>query len=370
MFSARVALFEQDYPDRAARQRFLDEVGQRLAALPGVEATALADSMPVTGSGSERFRLEGQEYRSENDRPDAHVAAVSPSFFATVGSHLVAGRDFTAGDRDGSPAGDREPVLRAPVPRRRRAARQAARDRRPGRGGSRPADAVGDGGGRRARPLHGRHRQRGAGGHVRAARAARPLLRQSARPHARRADGARPAGARDGHQRRSQPAALLRALAGGGDPPADLVLPGVRYALHGVRRGGAAARRGRALRGDVVLRRPAAPGGRRPHGARRRSQAGGATDLPPGSPAGPHRARYWPPHRAAALALPAHGAVRRQPVGPVDLRAHRDGARGDRGGCVRCRQGGRRGFGRWWRCRVSEDERTRPATGVAAGPKR
>jgi len=102
VFSARVALFEQDYPDRAARQRFLDEVGQRLAALPGVEAVALADSMPVTGSGNERFRLEGKEYRGENDRPDAHVAAVSPSFFATVGSHLVAGRDFTAGDRDGS----------------------------------------------------------------------------------------------------------------------------------------------------------------------------------------------------------------------------------------------------------------------------
>ena len=103
VFSARVALFEQDYPDRAARQRFLDAVGQRLATLPGVEAVAVADSMPVTGSGSQGFQLEGEEYRTENDRPRAHVAAVSPSFFATVGSHLVAGRDFTASDRDGSP---------------------------------------------------------------------------------------------------------------------------------------------------------------------------------------------------------------------------------------------------------------------------
>jgi predicted permease len=103
VFSARVALFEQDYPDRAARQRFLDEVGQRLAALPGVETVALADSLPVTGSDSERFQLEGKEYRDEDDRPYAHLAAVGPSYFATVGSHLVAGRDFTAGDRDGSP---------------------------------------------------------------------------------------------------------------------------------------------------------------------------------------------------------------------------------------------------------------------------
>ena len=103
VFSARVALFEQDYPDRAARQRFLDEVGQRLAALPGVQATALGDSMPVTGSGGERFRLEGKEYRHANDRPEAHLAAVSPSYFATMGSHLVTGRDFTTGDRDASP---------------------------------------------------------------------------------------------------------------------------------------------------------------------------------------------------------------------------------------------------------------------------
>jgi predicted permease len=103
VFSARVALFEQDYPDRAARQRFLDEVGQRLAALPGVQATALGDSMPVTGSGGERFRLEGKEYRNANDRPEAHLAVVSPSYFAALGSHLVTGRDFTAGDRDASP---------------------------------------------------------------------------------------------------------------------------------------------------------------------------------------------------------------------------------------------------------------------------
>jgi predicted permease len=102
VFSARVALFEQDYPDRAARQRFLDEVAQRLAALPSVESAALGDSMPVTGSGGERFRLEGKEYKNENDRPDAHLAAVTPAYFATLGSHLVAGRDFTAGDRDGS----------------------------------------------------------------------------------------------------------------------------------------------------------------------------------------------------------------------------------------------------------------------------
>jgi putative ABC transport system permease protein len=103
VFSARVALFEQTYPDRAARQRFFDEVGRRLAALPGVESAAIADSMPVTGSGSERFRMEGKDYPNENDRPHAHLAAVSPAFFATVGSHLVAGRDFTSGDRDGSP---------------------------------------------------------------------------------------------------------------------------------------------------------------------------------------------------------------------------------------------------------------------------
>jgi putative ABC transport system permease protein len=103
VFSARVALFEQDYPDRAARQRFLEDVAQRLAALPGVEAAALGDSMPVTGSGGDRFQIEGKEYASENDRPFTHTAVVTPGYFDTVGTHLVAGRDFTSTDRDGSP---------------------------------------------------------------------------------------------------------------------------------------------------------------------------------------------------------------------------------------------------------------------------
>ncbi len=99
VFTARVALFEQDYPDLAARQRFFDEVGERLAALPGVTAAALADSLPVGGSSRERFQLDGKAYATEGDQPQARQAAVSAGFFDAVGARLVAGRAFNAGDR-------------------------------------------------------------------------------------------------------------------------------------------------------------------------------------------------------------------------------------------------------------------------------
>ncbi len=99
VFTARVALFEQDYPDAAARRRFLDEVEERMAALPGVTAAALSDSLPVTGSDGGRLQIEGQDYATETDRPSANFAAVSPGYFDAVGTRLLGGRAFNAADR-------------------------------------------------------------------------------------------------------------------------------------------------------------------------------------------------------------------------------------------------------------------------------
>lgn len=99
VFSARVALFQKDYPDVESRLRFLEEAQRRLAALPGVKAAAITDSLPVSGSNRDRFRLEGQQYASEQDEPYAAQAVVSPGLFTALGSQLLAGRDFDASDR-------------------------------------------------------------------------------------------------------------------------------------------------------------------------------------------------------------------------------------------------------------------------------
>ncbi len=99
VFTARVALFAKDYPDVASRLRFLEEAQRRLAALPGVKAVAITDSLPVSGSNRDRFRLEGQEYADDQDQPYAAQAVASPGLFAALGSRMLAGRDFDTSDR-------------------------------------------------------------------------------------------------------------------------------------------------------------------------------------------------------------------------------------------------------------------------------
>lgn len=99
VLTARVGLFEQDYPDRDRRAAFFEALLPRLAALPGVRAAALADSLPVSGSGAARIEIEGRTYTAEADYPFARQAAVTPAFFQAVGSRILAGRDFRLDDR-------------------------------------------------------------------------------------------------------------------------------------------------------------------------------------------------------------------------------------------------------------------------------
>ena len=99
----RIGLFEGDYPDEASRLLFFDEVQERVAALPGVEAAALTTSPPGLGSGGGRVEVEGRDYPRPQDVPFTRQAVVTPGFFDTFGVRLAQGRDFDARDRSGAP---------------------------------------------------------------------------------------------------------------------------------------------------------------------------------------------------------------------------------------------------------------------------
>jgi len=74
------------------------ELIRRVSALPGVEAAALAESGPL-GSRleSEEVQVPGHDtFRAGSDR-------VTPGFFDSVGIPRIAGRDFDARDKPGSP---------------------------------------------------------------------------------------------------------------------------------------------------------------------------------------------------------------------------------------------------------------------------
>src|SRR5438874_6114740 len=103
----RVVAF--DVPSAAAGESDIDfyqEATRRVGRLPGVEGVALSMFVPWRDAGSFgpgiQFAVDGYRPADGEENPRARFRVVSPRFFAVMGVPLVAGRDFTDEDRDGS----------------------------------------------------------------------------------------------------------------------------------------------------------------------------------------------------------------------------------------------------------------------------
>ncbi len=102
IFTARVGLFETDYPSVESRRQFFAELHRELSSMPGVTATALAQALPVQQVGLSRIALEGDSYPTEADYPRARIAGIMPGFFRTFDAEILEGRDFMPADDAGS----------------------------------------------------------------------------------------------------------------------------------------------------------------------------------------------------------------------------------------------------------------------------
>ena len=103
IFTARVGLFETDYPTPESRTRFWRDLKQSLEGLPGARSVALTNALPAAGSGRRRFAIEGQTYETDQDYPRARTADITPDFFETFDISLARGRDFTLQDDADAP---------------------------------------------------------------------------------------------------------------------------------------------------------------------------------------------------------------------------------------------------------------------------
>ncbi len=92
VFTARVGVFDERFPDPAARIRFWEDVEDRVAQLPGVRAATLTGSLPLTGSFGNRFVLDGESYDADRDLPSARFAVVTPGFAETFDVDVLQGR--------------------------------------------------------------------------------------------------------------------------------------------------------------------------------------------------------------------------------------------------------------------------------------
>lgn len=102
---ARIQPASQAYDAPRAVLTFYDAVLERLAALPGVRAAGVASHVPFThGDPQDEFEVEGREPGPGQPVPVTSERAVSPNYFAAIGTRIVAGRDFRPSDDSGAPS--------------------------------------------------------------------------------------------------------------------------------------------------------------------------------------------------------------------------------------------------------------------------
>jgi predicted permease len=83
---------------------FQRRVVSRLEAIPGVSSASVAASTPFwVWSDSRKFVADGRQRPERGREPAARVNAVSPRYFETVGTPLLAGRAFAERDTSGAP---------------------------------------------------------------------------------------------------------------------------------------------------------------------------------------------------------------------------------------------------------------------------
>lgn len=94
MLTARMGLFQTDYPAPEDRRRFWDALEQGWQELPGVAEAALAGTVPGEGAGSAAIRIEGETYSDPSARPRTRRDVVSLSYFDVLGVSLLEGEGF------------------------------------------------------------------------------------------------------------------------------------------------------------------------------------------------------------------------------------------------------------------------------------
>jgi putative ABC transport system permease protein len=103
LITARFTLGQQRYGRPEDQLAFFNSVETKLAALPGLDAVAISDSLPPSGGTRSRLLaaidVEGRPRMPEGTGGLVTWRFVTPSYFQAMGIRLLRGRGFTAQDR-------------------------------------------------------------------------------------------------------------------------------------------------------------------------------------------------------------------------------------------------------------------------------
>jgi putative ABC transport system permease protein len=92
--SVRLSLPTDRYP-APARRAFLEQLQEKLAVIPGIQAVAIANGVPTDGGSLHFSELEAEGGVKETTETILPDIGVSSSYFSTLGIPVVAGRAFS-----------------------------------------------------------------------------------------------------------------------------------------------------------------------------------------------------------------------------------------------------------------------------------
>jgi putative ABC transport system permease protein len=91
------------YPEMAQVRTFFDQLRGEVERLPGVQAVALTNQVPVSGGANYlSFGIDGRDDPPAGTPQDAQRYLVTPDYFKVFAIPLIAGRAFTDLDREGA----------------------------------------------------------------------------------------------------------------------------------------------------------------------------------------------------------------------------------------------------------------------------
>src|SRR5262249_51732920 len=93
-----IAIRDDQMKDAERVVRIEEEIMRKIEAIPGVSSVGLSTNVPMDGSGRVGAVFAKDSAFASGEVPSCRFEFVAPGFFKTLGTPLVAGRDFTWSD--------------------------------------------------------------------------------------------------------------------------------------------------------------------------------------------------------------------------------------------------------------------------------
>jgi len=102
LWTGAITLPLAQYPDSAARQRFVEETLNALRDIPGIESATVSGDIPLAGGNRTLYARADKEVAPIDKRLTAPSHDIAPGYFRTWGIPLLTGREFDEHDVEAS----------------------------------------------------------------------------------------------------------------------------------------------------------------------------------------------------------------------------------------------------------------------------